>query len=87
MPDHADDEINWAKLHEAAEALGIDVSTLATVESLGERQKAHEPTPPIALKLRPLTKRQLAALRKGMPPPSKWLTKIPVDEFLEPFAA
>lgn len=84
MSDSVDaDKTAWAKLHEAAANLGIDISTLPTAASMRERQNAREPPQPIALKLRPLTKRQLAALHKGMPPASKWLTKIPVDEFLE----
>lgn len=75
--------IAWAKLHEAAADLGIDISTLPTAEAMIERSKAHEPEPLPVLELKPLTKRQLAVIRKALPSPSRWQTSISQDEFIE----
>lgn len=75
--------VDFAKLKRAAKLMGIDVSTLPSRQALDERAREDEPAPLPKLNLKPLGKRQLAALHKAMPPPSRWLSAIRVDEYIE----
>jgi len=75
-------DIDWARLYEAARALGIDPETLPSREAMAARREADDPEPLPVLELQPLTKRQLAVIRKAMPTAERWQTAIPQDAFI-----
>lgn len=81
-PEKPVDEPNWHGLHEAAEALGIDVDTLPTAEAFESRRAVEQPEPEPDVSIHPLTAEQLKVLATALPPSQKHLSRMPMDEFL-----
>lgn len=79
------DKIKWAKLHEAAADLGIDISTLPSRGSMSARQKASEPNPEPEPQLDApvLSDDEWAALAQLMPAKSKYLSRLAPRDFLD----
>lgn len=73
----------WRALRQAAEALGIDPSTLPSPEAMAERQKAQEPEPEPELVAPFVSDDEWELIAAQVAPRKKYLSRIPPRAFVD----